>query len=216
MLTVYGVVVIIGRYNASRDLPRGFIWQEGDVEIHAQEWFSLVQQVGSARTKYGGDLAPGWELRVADDLCTNYTITGCGPKREVEQRSIHANDVFIFLKVVKAWVKSGGVIVSQEEADRRSEICSRCPKNVEVKGCNVCKNIIPHMFPSLAKKRSSLHDQIDGCGVCGCQLKLKVWIPAEVLTPSTSDPYAFPEECWVRQEVLASERDVQAASPDAL
>jgi len=66
-------------------------------------------------------------------------------------------------------------IVSQEEADRRAEICVRCPHNVfpDKKGFVAWSDSIA--LHSTDGKKSLYHEQLGNCGVCTCPLRAKVF-----------------------------------------
>jgi hypothetical protein len=200
------VSMVIGRYNNSGDLPRGFVWDENGVKICTYRFSILIEKIYALRERNGGDLAPEWIERVADDLCDKYKIQKCPPKPANQPvRKIRLGDISRFLKTVKNWMASGGVPVDPSEANRRAEICSKCPMNVDVSGCLACKKLVSSLFPSL-KGLTTDHDaELEGCAGCGCQLKMKVWLPFEVLPDGLEDAEMYHEDCWIRKELLASE-----------
>lgn len=71
--------------------------------------------------------------------------------------------------------------VPQEEADRRSEICSRCPHNnfpdASRHFINWANDIAVR---SVGDKKSSHHDKLGVCGLCSCPLRAKVFYKGKI------------------------------------
>lgn len=64
---------------------------------------------------------------------------------------------------------------SQEEADRRSEICSRCPRNEFPNRTSHFTNWANDLANrSVGDRKSSHHNDLGVCGICSCPLRGKV------------------------------------------
>ena len=203
--------MIIGRYNAGGDLPRYFVWDEQGTPIRVATFSMLIERIYKVRNKIGGDLAPMWIERVADDLCDKYKIQKCSSNRDdvIAVRKIRGGDVARFVYTVKNWILKGGKPVDSQEAERRAEICASCPMNVPVAGCTACRRLASSLFPSLKDHSTAFDAELKGCGGCGCDLKLKVWLPFEVLPDGTEDAGMYDEACWIRLELESREREQQ-------
>ena len=107
-----------------------------------------------------------------------------------------------FLNSAAAFVKSGGKLVSQEEANRRAAICATCPYNAanhrKGPGCTSCFAKRAWLF--FQKKVRSDHDnELTYCKVCGCNLKLKVHFPLGSIDNKGILP-EYPAHCWQLDE----------------
>jgi hypothetical protein len=92
--------------------------------------------------------------------------------------------------------------VTQAEADRRAAICAQCKFNLPIgncRGCGALGSLHRELSGSLSTSKDSL---LDNCGVCGCELPLKIWFTQEVLGPimekQGQTPEIYPEWCWTR------------------
>ena len=107
--------------------------------------------------------------------------------------------------VVLDWLTSGGAPVAQELANRRSDICVRCPKNVDGSWYTVAP---AELIKSTLEARKDLKletptdDELKSCDVCKCLMRLKVWCPlSHILSRTKPDVMAeFPSHCWVKCE----------------
>lgn len=85
-------------------------------------------------------------------------------------------------------MKAGFRFVPEEEAERRAAICAACPLNVQVQGCMGCSGV-----SALVKMiRRDRRTGVDG-NACGCELKVKVLVPSEVVDNRGVD---YPAWCW--------------------
>lgn len=190
-----------GRLNRNKNFHRPVTWIEPSGNaVKANNLQELLRTIQRLRMAEGGDLNPGWHLRVQDDVCAqehNSSLCIKVDDRESQQESvkyINRTDVQRFFNAVKGFIASGGELVEQDEADRRAQICLKCPSNVPIRGCMGCSGLIPKLL-KLTKGASTEYDkELKGCGVCGCQLKAKVHLPTEL---SEDDDLEFPAHCWL-------------------
>ena len=104
-------------------------------------------------------------------------------------------------RTLSSWVVKGRPLVSQEEADRRAEICSTCQFNVSPSGCTGCSmGTLREVINSLVGNKITKDDaKLQSCSICGCALKAKVWVPLDIIQRFL--PKAMKEElpghCWV-------------------
>ena len=105
-----------------------------------------------------------------------------------------------FLNTLAAWKQTGGELVSTEEAVRRSEICLKCPHNKSGR-CGTCyaRRAVMYLMGH-GKAEAAIpygdnphSDSLTSCRKCGCDLKMKVFLPLGVLDNSKIE---YPEWCW--------------------
>lgn len=116
-----------------------------------------------------------------------------------------------FFKTVKSftqflwnWKLGGSPLVDQNTANIRAETCAACHNNKQSsdvrKGCGVCNRMGNKAIDSIrneiisGNKTTSDHKLL-ACGICGCDLRISVWIPNNVLL-SKEDANAYPAFCW--------------------
>ena len=92
-------------------------------------------------------------------------------------------------------------LVDPAEAERRAVICASCPMNVPIEGCVMCKTILRKIAEYVGARTTPHCNLLQGCGVCGCELKVAVWVDLETqqqaIDPETNA--AFPSGCWKRR-----------------
>lgn len=113
------------------------------------------------------------------------------------------------IRTLNEWFGDGGEPVLQSQADSRALVCAKCPRNKKgnwwdrMKGI-VADNIRRHMSVKNRLNLSTVHDpEIGTCGVCDCNLPLKVWVPLNHIKNHTSiiTLEEFPADCWVKNEI---------------
>lgn len=113
-----------------------------------------------------------------------------------------------FSQFLLNFVLGGGQLVDQNTANIRAEICMGCHNNLptsEIKksGCATCRKIgnlaINSLRSTIIKSnKTPLDGRLLACGICGCDLKISVWIPNETLL-SKDDANAYPDFCWKKK-----------------
>jgi hypothetical protein len=105
-----------------------------------------------------------------------------------------------FLSSMAAWKQSGGEIVSVEEATRRSAICAECPRNTggTCAGCFARRAVMylmghGKMEAAIPYKENPHIDKLKSCQLCGCDLKMKTFLPLGVLN---NEGIEYPKWCW--------------------
>jgi hypothetical protein len=104
-------------------------------------------------------------------------------------------DVKRFVQAAVAALGSRG-LVEQTEAERRAAICASCPLNTTIKGCWRCKGMAEWLFRLIGARRTAHGSRLNQCGVCGCAIKAKIWLPQDV-AQQVSEGYTFPSWCWL-------------------
>ena len=105
------------------------------------------------------------------------------------------------VKNLTIWVGSGGVVVAQEVAQARADICFTCPLNR--RGMGVTAEVAEATLKFLEFKNSldlrvEREAELHHCFGCGCVLKLLIWEPQDrILSQMTGEETAItPGFCW--------------------
>lgn len=104
--------------------------------------------------------------------------------------------------VIREWLGEGGIAVSPEQAQARATTCIGCPHNMP--GNPITDVVAKAIRRHLEIKNRGLKLRVNGesslaeCDLCGCQLRLKIWTPIEVIRKRMNKGEAkkLPEFCW--------------------
>lgn len=109
----------------------------------------------------------------------------------------------------------GSQLVSQNTANLRGEICVGCHNNIPSKevrkgGCSTCQKMGGRVLNSIrdsiiAGNRTTSDGKLLTCGICGCDNRISVWIPNDVLL-SKEDANAYPQFCF--KKAILEDRDL--------
>lgn len=122
------------------------------------------------------------------------------------------NTVKHFAQFAAKHLANGGKLVDQNTANMRSDICLRChnnkPSNEVRKDCSTCQKLGTNFLDSIRSKiigsKKTVNDRaILTCAICGCDIKMMVWMPNATLI-SKEDANAYPEFCW-KKKILEGE-----------
>jgi hypothetical protein len=142
--------------------------------------------------------------RVIDEICKQ-APERCARKTEKTpdgkvRKKFNVEDVRGFIKGFTKDIQKG--LVDQKEANRRAGICTSCTEfNMEVAGCNGCNGITNTLYAAIGRKKTYHDSQLKNCGVCGCNLKAKVWCSPEGLIAAEQiqqNKDGYPDHCWVK------------------
>jgi len=187
-----------GRYNTNKNFPRPYTWNEQGESLTVKTLGELLRFVSAVRIQRGGDLQPGWQDRICNQICEDPIMKfNCSQTGGHDVREIQASDVKRFFTTVAKWASDGGTMVDSGEAERRASICAACPQNVPIRGCMGCSTILPKLLKVIGGATTSKDALLKGCKICGCELKAKVHLPSDVMVDGESN---FPEHCWIRTE----------------
>lgn len=167
---------------------------EKGIRIH--DYQLLIKMLKDHRQATGGDLSIGWEGRLQNELCEEHAHYPCKHIAPPIERRVTLNDVKQFLHAGSEWLASGGQFVDTEVAQKRLETCLRCPYNQIVSGCLGCGGIVFYVLEMLNGRHLEKEDELNSCGVCGCYLRAKVWMPLNTI----NDGYEYPSFCWITKE----------------
>lgn len=119
-----------------------------------------------------------------------------------------------FMQDMMNWTLKGGGFVSQEVANARAVICAGCHNNsstAEIKGgCGACRRgaskMVELLFsPFLGSRRTPSDPKLKVCGLCGCPLRVSVWMPNQALL-TKADANAYPSFCF--KKAILEDKDI--------
>ena len=103
-----------------------------------------------------------------------------------------------------------GEVVSQEVAEARGTVCSRCVLNMDVPGCSSCSGMANAVVAIKGAKTTKVDHLLKACGICKCANEAKVWLPIEIIakstTPEMMEQYKRVSECWQKDELLTQDK----------
>jgi hypothetical protein len=188
--------------------PGGYVGEvpETGFKVQTWTWRSLLEKLHAHRVANGIPIKPGWEIAAEDFACRGMPPGVC---HETDPRfgwlsgaAMRFEAVLEGTRILGSWMASGRPMVSQEQADARSAVCAGCTHNVDPAGCQTCAwpaltNLVAGI---LGKHTSRHHENLKSCASCGCNLKVKVWVPLEHLKASFK--YGeLPAWCWIKREM---------------
>jgi hypothetical protein len=99
----------------------------------------------------------------------------------------------------------GSELVSQDEANRRAQICRACPLRAQMTlPCSRCFSALENVVGWITGGRGTPYDEkLSACGVCKCYISAAVWLPLSTqclgVTEDMTEKFAFAREnfnCW--------------------
>lgn len=83
----------------------------------------------------------------------------------------------------------GSQLVSQEEANRRAQICRNCPFRAQMTlPCSRCFSALENVVGWITGSRGTPFDEkLSACGICRCYISASVWLPVDVQCVGTTE-----------------------------
>ncbi|NBW31960.1 MAG: hypothetical protein EBR48_04900 [bacterium] len=103
-------------------------------------------------------------------------------------------------RILAEWLGEGGKPVDRTVAQDRIDVCLRCVHNKPTQAASIEKTVAEAIIEQ-EQVRNDMSMILYGegnagtCDVCGCYLKLKVWVPIKHL-----DSSGMPDSCWISRE----------------
>lgn len=190
--------------------PGGFryVQAETNAKLDAPSLPELLVKVRDHRLGNHLPIPLEWKQDVEHWLCEQMPVGTCRHlvgTRDVPlppvHRALSMAEAINGAKILGAWLFKGFEKVSQEVADNRSKTCAACPFNQPGDGCTTCAaNAMREAVTGvIGNSRSIAHDSIHTCQVCGCNLKVAVFCPSDLLEKhkTASNDERKPDFCWV-------------------
>jgi hypothetical protein len=179
--------------------------KENSITIKGQTLNMLVMRYRNELRSRGLPVPENVIEKVLEQICNKAPHScvfsnGQAPEQPLK-KGFTVADVKAFVKSVEGTITSGGV-VSQEVAEERTNICMRCPYNTALPGCEGCSGVANIVFRVIGARKTNNMGHLKQCGVCGCSLKAKVWVPQETIKETAqiqNNANDFPDWCWVRK-----------------
>lgn len=188
-----------------------YTFPEDGHRVSSFSYDGWMAQIKTHAKDNGYTLPDNWIAQAEDQLCQLLPPGWCKYEdgRPVEGRvdaRIGMDDILRGTRVFLEFVKSGGRIVEQEEAERRAKICGSCYMRAAIPGCAPCvglANLVAEISGAKATKSDHLLET-KSCLVCKCSANANVWIPVETsrvgVTPEMMGQW--PSFCWKKEELL--------------
>lgn len=178
--------------------PLGWIVEWEGRNISGGDWWDLVANCQKVTVSLGKIPPPDLPQQIENALCGRLAGNKeCVPCTQIKQ-SLGFGAIVRWVRAMYEFaIKNKFELVSEEEANRRAEICAKCPLQISTSGCWGCKGIAG-MLPSIAGARKTIYDaQLRACGVCGCYNAVSVHLPVEVQQDAHLN---FPDYCWKKAQ----------------
>lgn len=185
-----------GRYPAT-ELQTGFRFAEIDFE-------SLLKVIKAHRNANNIPIGVNFRNEIEDASCKELlqmfpdfrgVVDDTGGRAIMPGRKWQLADVQNFLTTVTKFFVGGMKLVSQEEANRRAEICTHCPLNQQMPECLGCQGVTG-TIQALRKGKTTPYDEnLRICHACGCDLKTKIFLEKDIME---REGVEWAEKCWMR------------------
>lgn len=181
-----------------------YVQPETGFEFAASTLRELVKKVATHRKS--NSLAAGDpSADIQDFVCAQLPIGSESCSHVIEgdyalKTHFTMEDVKRFIQAAVSALRGRG-LVDQPEAERRAALCASCPLNTMVKGCWRCKGLAEWLFNLIGARTTAYASRLNQCGVCGCAIKAKIWLPQDV-AQEVSQGYTFPSWCWLNEKPL--------------
>lgn len=186
-------------YNNKTSVPSGGWWVTWEGQgVRGGDWGNLVANCHKLTVSLGKVPPPDLSRQVEHALCTRLAgNTNCVPCSKGKQ-VLGFGAIVRWVKAMYHFAKENKFeLVTQDEAERRAEICAKCPLQISTSGCWGCKGIAG-MLPAIAGARKTSFDaQLKACGVCGCYNAVSVHLPLDAQQDSSLE---FPDYCWKKSQ----------------
>lgn len=171
-------------------------------EQHPKALEAAVFQHRLANMDLGLDITGNWQQRLWSDVCDQNPHVLC---RDEEDKGSWPNlaDVWHFVQTMWHWRRGGGGFVTQEEAERRAQVCltgangQACPYNRHFVPCLGCRGVSDEIEKLLEGRATKYDGDLFHCEACGgCKISTKIHFPLEAISVDESK---LPAYCWQRK-----------------
>lgn len=146
----------------------------------------------------------GLEEEVEFEVCKKYMAECIETDARIPvPRAINWEEAVQGTQVMVGTRLSGRGLVPREEAERRAQICLKCPWNYETNMkcpntiCGELKQVVEWIIGS---NGTQWDNNLKSCAVCHCYLTAAIWVPVEVqvapLTEVQKEQFKLAREQW--------------------
>ena len=170
---------------------------------HGISFAQLVRSISEWRRANSFPIGLGFEAEVEQAVCEQYPQE-CDDSSKPNPRKprLGFSTVLRGTQVLLSFKLAGSPHVSQEEANQRAEICSKCIWNQEYqKPCGGRCGGLREVVASIVGGNSTPYDdKLKSCGICGCVAKAHIWLPMAFLEKGVTEDmkaqFSAVKQCW--------------------
>lgn len=159
----------------------------------------------------------GYEIptqeEVEDQLCRSLNGEWCqyadgAPVKEGINARFTINDIVNGTRVFISFAAAGAPLVSQEEAEARALVCSRCFLNTDVPGCGTCHQLANLVTEACGARKTESDALLKACSWCKCSAQANVWMPTTISGVGVTDHMLdlAPSWCWKANSIREARR----------
>lgn len=156
--------------------------------------------------------ANGWSEFYADD--DSPVPFPSRPYQPVVGVAEHVRRAAVGVGAMKDWLGEGMKPTDRTRAEARAVVCLRCKENADPDWFQKLDAAAAEIIKGLIEARNkmqlvtTLDASLHSCRACDCALRLKVWVPPEIVQERTSDKLRahlkeVKPDCWVIQEAAS-------------
>lgn len=185
--------------------PGGFryLCQETKSWIQAASFAELVHASEKHRAANHLGISDNFREEVEAQLCSHMPAGTCKHEAGVAlsgTRRLTFQEVVTATKTLGSWFLKGTPKVTQDEAEKRANICLSCPMNQNFDGCTTCaeKDLREAIVDFMGHSKTPYDSSLFTCFTCGCTLKAAIWFPLEILKKHMTEEVnaLLPAHCW--------------------
>lgn len=190
-------------------VPYGGLWTPKDPltgqVLTGTTFTQVLAKAVAARKANGLPIGLGFEAEVEQWCCAAQPseCVDVDPLRPRRKR-LTLDDVVRAAKVMFSFKSRGGRLVSPAEAERRAQVCLRCPMNSGyIRPCSVCHELGDLVRSITGGGQTTVDAKLHVCHVCGCALQAAVWMELEDqckgVTAEQAKEFAYMAgvaDCW--------------------
>lgn len=161
--------------------------------------------------------ANGWtEFYAEDDAPVPFPPQRYQPAGAV---AAHVRNTAVGIGAFSEWLGKGLIPTDKIRAEARAAVCTNCSQNVDPDFAQKLNDAAAKLFKGLIETKHEMKlytdydDKLNECAACACWLRLKVWVPPEIVQNRTSDKLRAELKekapaCWIlsESEIVKPER----------
>ena len=202
----------MSRISLSLVPPGGWVFAQDGFNFEGQTFNDLVGIVEHHRAS-NGKPAGDPKQEIQDQICQRNPSTCLGvPMNYASTTAPHpfVDSLRNFATAAKNFLMHGGAMLDQNTANIRASTCSKCHNNVPAEQsrqdplkCGVCGGAVNHAVEitrniALAGRKTPSDGVLKTCALCGCDLRIKVWLPVKYFDPKCENANKYPSFCWMK------------------